>query len=94
MIINDVFSAERDTYGWTLTQKRKYIDKDGAEKDSTSQCYFANFGNLCSNVIDKSLGNCADLKEVAKALKDIKKFIAEQRVKTALELKEELEEDE
>jgi len=93
MIINDVFTAERDTYGWVLTQKRKFINKDGVEKDSTHQCYFSHFGALCSNVIDKSIANCADLKEVAVALKDIKKFIANQRVSTVLELKEELEEE-
>ena len=72
---NERFSAERDSYGWTLTEKKAGRNKDGGNVIRENQTYYSGFEGVCNAVIDKSLDVCESLPEVLAALKDINKFI-------------------
>ena len=72
---NDRFSAERDSYGWTLTEKKAGKNKDGEHVIRENETYYTSFEGVCNAVIDRAIGVCESLPEVLAALKDINKFI-------------------
>ena len=72
---NNRFSAERDALGWTLTEKKAGVSKDGRPIIRDIQTFYSGFEGVCNGVIDRSLGVCESLPEVLAALKDINKFI-------------------
>ena len=91
---NDRFSAERDTYGWTLTEKKAGANKDGERVIRESQTYYTGLEGVCNAIIDRSLGGCETLPEVLAALKDVNKFITSPKAGAIATLAERESEDE
>ena len=91
---NDRFSAERDTYGWTLTEKKAGKNKEGEHVIRESQAFYTSFEGVCNGVIDRSIGVCESLPEVLAALKDVNKFITSPKAWAIATLSERESDDE
>ena len=83
---NERFAAERDAYGWTLTEtivtvrmqddptpKKRW--KKGDKNKKTKQRHFGNFLQVCSAVLDLTAGECTSAQDCinafGKSVKDI-----------------------
>ena len=61
---NDEFSFERDKYQWILHQQLPCKDKDGNPKMKPYTTYHASIKQICSQIIERSLGKCESLDEI------------------------------
>lgn len=81
MRINDEFTAERDTHGWTLRQKvrREWFDPELKKFVPTEKeylRYYSNFRSLCKSVVDISVGQCEDLMDVMQRYEELESVLA------------------
>jgi len=85
---NNRFSAERDSYGWTLTEKKAGKNKDGEHVIRERETYYTSFEGVCNAVIDRAIGVCESLPEVLAALKDVNGFMASRKANAITKLTE------
>jgi hypothetical protein len=62
--INERFRINRYPFGWELHDTAPSMDKDGHPSLATRVTYHPNLKFVLRSVIDKSAGDCRELKEV------------------------------
>ena len=68
IVINKDFEAEWDGYSWALSSWYEGKDKDGKPKRQMNKTWHYSFKQIAQKVIDSSIGDCTDLKEIVERI--------------------------
>ena len=75
--VNDRFEFERDTWGWVLHDWKEGINRKGDPTRTARQSYHANLEQVSWAILDRTGGDCKEIKEIIPAIERAKQEIRE-----------------